>query len=133
MSSIRMQDVDGTGDEAEVTWEDQSRINTFSKLNTRLRGIKEKIEGLRTEKETLDDLSTELELADEDEPVLYKLGESFLHLPHSKALKRLENDQKDVEARLGQHLSQADACEKEMRELKVVLYAKFGSSINLDE
>ncbi|KAK7053170.1 hypothetical protein VNI00_003789 [Paramarasmius palmivorus] len=132
MSSIRMQDTDAS-DEVEVTWEDQSRINAFSKLNTRLSGFKEKIEALRTEKETLDDLSTELELADEDEEVLYKLGESFLHLPHAKALKRLESDQNDIQSRLEQLLSQADSCEKEMRELKVVLYAKFGSSINLDE
>lgn len=69
--------------------EDQQRINSFSKLNTRLRGIEEKLEELKVgsafgivvyienplnsiqqEKEALDDLSTELELAYEDEPVL---------------------------------------------------------------
>ncbi|EEB96571.1 hypothetical protein MPER_04275 [Moniliophthora perniciosa FA553] len=62
-----------------------------------------------------------------------QLGGSFVHLLTQRALKRLESDQKEVEARLEQHLSQVDACEKEMRELRVVLYAKFGNSINLDE
>jgi len=58
-------------DAAEVTWEDQQRINTFSKLNTRMRNLEEKLEELKREKEALDDLAMELELADEDEPVLY--------------------------------------------------------------
>jgi len=38
---------DENDDTAEVTWEDQQRINSFSKLNTRLRGIEEKMEGLK--------------------------------------------------------------------------------------
>lgn len=69
--------------------EDQQRINSFSKLNNRLRGLEEKIEALKVvlvwlqvyianthiadlqqEKEALDDLSTELELADEDQMVM---------------------------------------------------------------
>ena len=69
--------------------EDQQRINSFSKLNTRVRDLNEKLKELKVrcrsilaihpsngpfpaqvEKEALEDLSTELELADEDEPVL---------------------------------------------------------------
>jgi prefoldin subunit 4 len=34
-------------DDAEVTWEDQQRINAFSKLNTRIRHIEEKLIVLR--------------------------------------------------------------------------------------
>ncbi|TFK44144.1 Prefoldin subunit 4 [Crucibulum laeve] len=120
-------------DAAEVTWEDQQRINTFSKLNTRIRGIEENLEELKQEKEALDDLSTELELADEDEPVLYKVGEVFLHMPLPRALKRLEHDQSDVDARVAKLSAQSDDCERQMKELKVQLYAKFGSAINLDE
>ncbi|KAK1222031.1 hypothetical protein PQX77_015130 [Marasmius sp. AFHP31] len=125
----RNQEDDGT----EVTWEDQQRINTFSKLNARLKNINEKLEQLRQEKEALDDLSTELELADEDEPVLYKIGEAFLHMTHPKALKRLEKDQSDIDSRVSTLSGQADECEKEMKSLKVTLYAKFGNAINLDD
>ena len=67
--------------------EDQQRINTFSKLNNRVRFLEEKLTVLKVndypyaylsvwdvsqqqEKEALDDLSTELELADEDQIVL---------------------------------------------------------------
>ncbi|PPQ90631.1 hypothetical protein CVT25_006614 [Psilocybe cyanescens] len=120
-------------DAAEVTWEDQQRINTFSKLNNRIRIIQEKLEELKQEKEALDDLSTELELADEDEPVLYKIGEAFLHMRQSRALKHLEKDQASVDARVAVLSGQADECEVQMKELKVKLYSKFGKAINLDE
>lgn len=76
-----------------LAWtEDQSRINTFSKLNTRLSEVDLEITRkqvrhpffsyarhrlsssrflFKEAKEALDDLALELELADEDEPVLY--------------------------------------------------------------
>ncbi|KAG8214212.1 hypothetical protein J3R82DRAFT_11007 [Butyriboletus roseoflavus] len=85
------------------------------------------------EKETLDDLATELELTDEDQIVLYKIGESFHHLPQHRALKRLEKDQADIMTQLSALAATAEECEKGMKELKVVLYAKFGRAINLDE
>ncbi|THH14586.1 hypothetical protein EW146_g5755 [Bondarzewia mesenterica] len=113
--------------------EDQQRINAFSKLNTRMRSIEERREELKQEKEALDDLSMELELADEDEPVLYKVGEAFLRMPHSRASKRLKHDQEQLEKELSALDARAEVCEKDMKDLKVTLYAKFGRAINLDE
>ncbi|KAF7428002.1 hypothetical protein PC9H_007220 [Pleurotus ostreatus] len=134
MNSLRMlEQEDEATDAEEVTWEDQQRINTFSKLNSRLRSIEENLEEVKQEKEALDDLATELELADEDEPVLYKIGEAFLHMPHPKALKHLEKDQGELDKRLSALTASAEDCEKQMKELKVTLYAKFGKAINLDE
>ncbi|KAI0645771.1 Prefoldin subunit 4 [Trametes meyenii] len=120
-------------DSAEVTWEDQQRINSFSKLNTRLRAIEEKIQELKQEKEALDDISMELELADEDQPVMYRIGEAFIHLPHPRAVRRLEKDLGKLNAELEKNTSRAEETEKQMKELKVILYAKFGRAINLDE
>ncbi len=107
---------------------------------------------LQQEKEALDDLSMELELADEDQPVLYvhihlqntstrllilikryKVGEAFLHLPHHRALKRLESDQAQVDGEIAKLTEVVDQCERDMKTLKVTLYARFGSAINLDE
>ncbi|KAI0829853.1 Prefoldin subunit 4 [Trametes gibbosa] len=120
-------------DSAEVTWEDQQRINSFSKLNTRLRAIEESIQELKQEKESLDDISMELELADEDQPVMYRIGEAFVHMSHPRAVKRLEKDLAALNAELEKRSSSAEECEKQMKELKVILYAKFGRAINLDE
>ncbi|KIK69114.1 hypothetical protein GYMLUDRAFT_35174 [Collybiopsis luxurians FD-317 M1] len=130
---MRMIEQDQESNETEVTWEDQQKINLFSKLNTRMKAFEAKLEAVKQEKEALDDLSTELELADEDEPILYKIGESFLHMPLPRALKRLEKDQADVDDRLSKLSESSQECEDEMKKLKVALYAKFGSAINLDE
>ncbi|WWD17149.1 hypothetical protein CI109_101586 [Kwoniella shandongensis] len=96
------------GDGVEVAWEDQQRINTFSKLNNRLSDIQDLLKAKQEEKEYYDDLSTELELADEDDnqPILYKMGEAFFYLDLKAARRQLKAD---------------------MRR-----YAKFGKQINLE-
>ena len=48
-------------------------------------------------------------------------------------MKRLEVDKARLDEELSQFASKIEQCEKEMKELKVVLYAKFGKAINLDE
>lgn len=134
MNNMRMlSEEEETSDGVEVTWEDQKQINTFAKLNARLRGIEDGLEQLKQEKEALDDLSTELELMDEDQTVLYKLGESFLHLSQADALARLAIDQASVSSQLAELGGVAEECERGMKDLKVRLYAKFGKAINLDE
>ena len=50
-----------------------------------------------------------------------------------RALKRLEKDQASVDGRVTVLAGQADECEAEMKELKILLYSKFGKAINLDE
>lgn len=63
----------------------------------------------------------------------YKIGESFLHLPQPRAMRRLEKDQAVLSAQVLELSAGAEQCEKEMKELKVTLYARFGRAINLDE
>jgi len=63
----------------------------------------------------------------------YRVGEAFLHLPHPQATKRLENDVEVLDKEIANQAERAEECEKGMKELKVLLYAKFGSAINLDE
>jgi prefoldin subunit 4 len=63
----------------------------------------------------------------------YRIGESYLHIPHPYAIKRLGRDQADIDDQINKSSSTAEQCEKGMKDLKVVLYAKFGTSINLDE
>ena len=63
----------------------------------------------------------------------YKISESFLHIPHGRALKRLEKDKSSLESQISGISGRIGECETEMQKLKTVLYAKFGSAINLDE
>ncbi|KAG9125001.1 hypothetical protein FRC07_009407 [Ceratobasidium sp. 392] len=118
---------DESEENTEVTWEDQQRINSFSKLNSRANNLEE-----ASEKEALDDLAMELELADEDEHIEYKIGEAFFRIPLPRAQALLVKDQEAAEEEINKLQAQIEECNQEMKELKVVLYAKFGKQINLD-
>lgn len=54
-------------------------------------------------------------------------------MPQSRALKRLEQEQTSIDEEVTALALQADDCENQMKDLKVILYAKFGKAINLDE
>jgi len=48
-------------------------------------------------------------------------------------MARLEKDQSNLDSEVGSLSDRLDECQQEMKGLKTVLYAKFGSAINLDE
>ncbi|RUP44777.1 hypothetical protein BC936DRAFT_149025 [Jimgerdemannia flammicorona] len=85
------------------------------------------------EKEYLEDLSQELELADEDEPVRYKIGDSFIHLTLEDAQARIARDQEVVDQQLEEVKTRIDDVTGKMGGLKTQLYAKFGKAINLEK
>ncbi|KAK2629197.1 hypothetical protein QTJ16_000017 [Diplocarpon rosae] len=120
------------GDEVEVRREDQDKINKFSRLHQREMALEEELKSKHKEKEDLDDISNELELADEDDKIPYKIGDSFISLPLPEvqdllvtSTSRIEKDVSALEARL-------EGTQEEMAQLKVELYARFGKSINLE-
>lgn len=87
---------------------------------------------MQKDKEDLEEISTELELADEDEKIPYKVGDTFISLPLPEvqellatSTSRIEESVSAVEDRLG-------TIREEMESLKVDLYARFGKSINLE-
>lgn len=123
---------DGQKGDIEVLWEDQDRINTFSKLNARLGVLEETLKKQQAEKEYLDDVSMELELVDEEEKVQYKIGDAFVYLSQPQVLERLEHDVKDADDALGHSQREISNIHGSMEELKKNLYDKFGTSINLE-
>ena len=48
-------------------------------------------------------------------------------------MKRLDKDQAQVDEEIAKLTEVVDQCERDMKTLKVELYARFGSAINLDE
>lgn len=119
-----------------MTWEDQQRINRFSRLNSLLADAEEDLRARRTEKDELDDLGLELELVDEDERVLcvgansYRVGETYVRLRQADAVAQLESDAARAAGQVDALQGTVDACESEMAALKRVLYARFGSNIS---
>ncbi|KAI1364818.1 Prefoldin subunit-domain-containing protein [Xylaria arbuscula] len=121
-----------TGDEVEVRREDQDKINKFSRLHQRELNLQEELKSKNKEKEELDDVTMELELADEDESVPYKIGDTFFHLLLEKAQKMLASSTERIEEEVSELEDKIGTTKDEMQQLKVELYARFGRSINLE-
>ncbi|KAI1498618.1 Prefoldin, subunit 4 [Biscogniauxia marginata] len=120
------------GEEVEVRREDQDKINKFSRLHQRELNIEEELKAKNKEKEELDDVTTELELADEDDTVPYKIGDSFFHVPLPQAQEMLASSTTRIDEEVSVLEDKLSTTKDEMTQLKVELYARFGRSINLE-
>ncbi|CZR69648.1 probable Gim complex component GIM3 [Phialocephala subalpina] len=120
------------GDEVEVRREDQDKINKFSRLHQREIALEDELKAKHKEKEDLDDVSNELELADEDDKIPYKIGDSFISLPLPEVQELLSTNTSQIEEDVAAVEEKLNTIREEMTELKVQLYARFGRSINLE-
>ncbi|KAH8769023.1 Gim complex component GIM3-like protein [Diaporthe sp. PMI_573] len=125
-------DEQAVGDEVEVRREDQDKINKFSRMHQRELKYEEELKSKSKEKEELDDITMELELADEDDKIPYKIGDSFFHVTVSQAQEMLEASTTRIEEDVSQLEDKLSTAREEMTQLKVELYARFGRSINLE-
>ncbi|KAL4871318.1 hypothetical protein BDV12DRAFT_183935 [Aspergillus spectabilis] len=122
----------GNTEDTEVRREDQEKINRFSRLHQRETILEESLKGKQKDKEDLEEISTELELADEDELVPYKIGDSFVHLPLEEAQVLLSSSTEEIDSEVAKLEETLGELRDEMQQLKVALYARFGRSINLE-
>ncbi|KKY34239.1 putative prefoldin subunit 4 [Diaporthe ampelina] len=129
---LTKEDEQAVGDEVEVRREDQDKINKFSRLHQRELKYEEELKNKTKEKEELDDITMELELADEDDKIPYKIGDSFFHVTVSQAQGMLEASTTRIEEDVSQLEDKLSTAREEMTQLKVELYARFGKSINLE-
>ncbi|CEO59047.1 Putative Molecular chaperone Prefoldin [Penicillium brasilianum] len=116
----------------EVRREDQEKINRFSRLHQRETILEEQLKAKQKDKEDLEEVSTELELADEDELVPYKIGDSFFQLPLADAQSMLEASTAQIDEDVSKLEDSLGELRDELHQLKVSLYARFGRSINLE-
>ncbi|KIY02463.1 uncharacterized protein Z520_02602 [Fonsecaea multimorphosa CBS 102226] len=118
--------------DAEVTKEDQEKINTFSRLHNRSKALEEELGSKQKDKEDLEELSTELELADEDSLIPYKIGDSFMHVPLPEAQELLATQTTEIESEVSTLEEELETIREQIRGLKAHLYARFGKGINLE-
>lgn len=122
----------GKKNNTNVTYEDQQKINKFSKLIMRKDNLEKELSQQKQEKEYLDDVSLEIELIDEDDLVPYKVGALFLQLKQSEVVEQLEKDMESVDNIIDSLETQDGELDQEIRILKSSLCAKFGDNINLE-
>ncbi|CAE7351984.1 AIP3 [Symbiodinium sp. CCMP2592] len=126
MSDVEQKDI-------EVAREDQQRINRFSRLNLRYDDLDEEIAKIKKDVQTYKDASEEIEGCMEDNGIMVKLGEVFTPVDEDSVLEKLTNLIEKSEAALSQKSDEIETVRGELDSLKKVLYAKFGTSINLEK
>ncbi|CCH41862.1 putative prefoldin subunit 4 [Wickerhamomyces ciferrii] len=118
--------------QVEVTFEDQKKINEFSKLISKKDSLTLELNKQKQEKEYLADVSLEIELIDEDELINYKISNAFIKLKQSDAVEKLEKDGELLDLEIGKLDEQMDEIDSKLSSLKTELYTKFGDNINLE-
>lgn len=117
----------------DVQFEDQQRINRFGRLNTRKSELESRLTALKDEQLNLDDAITEVELLDDDdEGLLLSVGEVFVMSSHDDVVSIAESKHHSCKSEITILDSERRDIDDEMNQLKALLYAKFGKSINLD-
>lgn len=119
---------------AQVTYEDQKKINLFACKNARYCDMKEEIEAKTKELQNMEDASDDLMLLDEDEVGLvpYLIGDVFINHSMEDTQKLIEKEKERIRKDIESMESTASKIKTVMDDLKVKLYAKFGDQINLE-
>merc|ERR1712154_86771 len=119
--------------DAQVTYEDQQKINNFARTNTRLLDLKEELSAKEKALQNLNDAEEELMMAEGDsDTVPYQIGEVLVEMTLEEAQAELEKAKELCEEEISGLKVKADGYKETMSELKTALYAKFGNNINLD-
>ena len=118
--------------DTEIKRTDQDRINAFSRANMKYQEGKEEIKKLKEEIDNLEDATMMVEES-MGEPLKLFLGECFVAVEENQAGDYLEKLGEEKQADLEAKTEALDKLEEEMKNLKSHLYARFGTSINLDE
>jgi len=130
---VLSKDDESSSTDAEVTREDQDRINRFSSLHNRVRTLEEQLAAKKKDKEDLEEVGQELELVlDEDELVRYKVGGTFYSIPLAEAQEMLGTATEEADKEIEALDDKVGGVRDEMNGLKAELYARFGRGINLE-
>lgn len=118
--------------EVDVKYEDQIKINEFSKLYQKKAELSAELPKLEEAVKKLEDSLSELEMTIEDE-IDYQFAECFVTVSVDSAREITEKRLKELRAELREKSDRRSAMTKRISELKRQLYEKFGNNINLDE
>jgi len=119
-------------EEVSVTWSDQQRINQFSRLNTQLSSLDDELKTCERDYINLVDACESLEVLIDDDAAMIKIGEVFISVSNEEAEEWAEKKKEEKTKEKEELLKQKEEIEIKMKELKTVLYGKFGKAINLE-
>ncbi|KAJ1609707.1 hypothetical protein OJ253_1486 [Cryptosporidium canis] len=116
-----------------MSYDDQKQINRFSALLSRKVELKSELDKLKENLQTHCDAIDEISLCMDPEGILIRVGESYYHASEDEATEKIQELKSQAESKIEEISNQLSGIQQEMDKLKVDLYLKFGSNINLDE
>lgn len=120
-------------EDVNVTFEDQQKINKFARNTSRITELKEEIEIKKKQLQNLEDASDDIMMMDEDSVrVPYQIGDVFISHSQEETQEMLEAAKETLQAEIKALELRVETIQKILSDLKVQLYAKFGSNINLE-
>ncbi|XP_012891193.1 PREDICTED: prefoldin subunit 4-like [Dipodomys ordii] len=113
-----------------VTFEDQQKLNKLARNTSRITELKEEIEVKKKQLQNLEDACDAIMLADDDcITIPYQIGDVFISHSQEENQHMLVDAKKNLQEEIDTLVSRVAAMQ---RDLKVQLYVKFGSNINLE-
>uniref|UniRef100_A0AC11DAN5 Uncharacterized protein n=1 Tax=Ovis aries TaxID=9940 RepID=A0AC11DAN5_SHEEP len=120
-------------EDVHVTFEDQQKINKFARNTSRITELKEEIEVKKKQLQNLEDACEDIMLADDDCLMIpYQIGDVFISHSQEETQEMLEEAKKNLQEEIDALESRVESIQRVLADLKVQLYAKFGSNINLE-
>merc|ERR1719362_565453 len=125
---------EANANEPDVDKEHQQYINEFSRLHAKNKLIDQEVKKI---KETQDSLNDAIAAVDEnslsDTQVKLNIGECFIDVCDEDAMIYIEKQQKKCVEDLKKLYAKGESNKKRLDNLKIILYAKLGKAIYLEE
>mmetsp|Transcript_16864 Transcript_16864/g.32916 ORF Transcript_16864/g.32916 Transcript_16864/m.32916 type:complete len:132 (+) Transcript_16864:44-439(+) len=122
-----------TSEEVEVRQEDQERINEFGVIHQRLADLKGERKAIEEMLMNIEDAEQEVMLADDNEHYLIQLGSTYVQVNEDEFNEYIEKKRNELDEKMSNINSKSEDLEKQKSDLKATLYARFGSTINLED
>lgn len=115
-----------------MTWEDQQRINEFSRLNLALSKLDDDLKTKKNDAMNLSDASTDIESLLDDDACKVRIGEVFMDVSNEEAEEFVAEQKKLSDEKIKALTERRAELVRKMDELKQLLSAKFKNQINLE-
>lgn len=121
------------GTDVQVSLEDQQKINKFARQNMHLQELVDELERQKKELQNLEDASDELLMVEDEEAYIpFKIGEVYVNQMVPETREMIEEAKSEIQQEIAELNGQSSAIKEVLSDLKVQLYAKFGTNINLE-
>jgi prefoldin subunit 4 len=118
-----------------VTRADQDKINMFARRHQSNLEVKSEITRIQLEIQKINDALDEIELHDEetDGKIPYQMGDLYVFLTQEETEEYIRDEQRNAAKRMNVLEDKKKDNDKHLKDLKQVLYEKFGKDINLED